>query len=176
MNSINLSNPAALTGRYGLGFAAPKPQRAMQNLFSVNPADISRYRSHKKSKQNDTFPTWMVLSAVQAFLGDSLILRFVGGMFKKTIGMNEKIDLLSGVEEMCDFCENATQTVWDLATNDTVTLDADAPKQTANNNMKPTNDIGNDTVTNLEKWRDRHQQSQKPENVNYRNSLKFAAP
>ena len=100
----------------------------------------------------------------------------MGGMFKKLFGMNEKTDLLSGVQEMFDLCENATQTVWDLATNDTVTLEADAPQETANNNMKPTNNIGNDTVTNLEKWRDRHQQSQKPENVNYRNSLKFAAP
>ena len=176
MNSMTLNNPNALTGRYGLGFTAPKPQRAMQSLFSVNPADINRYRTYKKRKQNDTIPTWIILTAIQAFLGDSLIFRFMGGMFKKLFGMNEKTDLLSGVEEMFDFCENATQTLWDLATNDTVTLEADAPQETANNNMKPTNNIGNDTITNLEEWRDRHQQSQKPENANYRNSLKFAAP
>ena len=182
--AMTMNSPTALTGRDGLGFSLPAPRQHSISTLPANPSDIQRYRATKKRHQHDIIPSWMINAAIHAWLGDNLMMGFMGGVVKGIFGHGNGADLTHTAENIMDLFTNAAESVWDMATHDTISQQpGDSLENQLENTMaptsnqaKPANDMPRNTVENLGQWRQNQQKNMVPENSNYRNTLRFSAP
>ena len=105
-----------LTGAFGLGFSAPEARHTSRH--AINAQDISRYRNFKKRQKHDAIPSWMIAKAVEAFLGDSLIVRMLGGFAGKLLSHDPDADLANTVTDLTEMFQNACEIGWDMAAGD----------------------------------------------------------
>lgn len=166
-----------LNGSFGLGFSAPQPS----TRFAINAYDINRYRSFKKRQKHDVIPNWMIARAVEAVLGDSLIIRMMGGFAAKLLSHDPDADLANTVEDLTEMFQNACEIGWDMATGDDVSSNHEYQYNSEKMEKSPITDdnrqnLPEHTADKMQSWRQNRQDSLKNSPTGYRPALQFAAP